>query len=68
MYLQTMHCQKRKANSVLEEHVVLWSRSHSDKSIAQSQVVSLPHRPIKLPKKASLKLATWKTCYKDLKR
>jgi len=47
---------------------MLWSGSHNDKSSVQSQVVSLARRPIKLPKKASRKLATWKTCYKNLKR
>jgi len=48
---------------VLKEHV-LWSRNDRDKSIVQSQVVSLAHRPIKLSKEASLKVATWKTWYK----
>ena len=40
-----------------QEELIQWSKNtHGDKAIAQSLVISLTDRPIKLPKEAALQL------------
>lgn len=56
MDLYISYCQEmvHKFNIKIASPIEI--NTHSDKSIAQSQIVCLSHRPIKLPKEASLEL------------